>query len=414
MFNRYKDKNKARYHLMKKNNIRSIVGVFCAMLMGASFVACKDDSANTETKTVMNVSLNPQVEFVLDANNKVLSVNALNEEGNLIISAEAFENVDGKTAEEAAALFVEVSAETGYLVSGSVKAGENEINVSFSGDTQKAKEIYNNVKNKIDEYLSEENITATLKQAAAITEAQLEALVAECAPYLEAAEVKALEYMELVETLYESRKETADMYSQQLKNAYYEAKAFALEQVELETLKGHLNTIQKLAFESLNGAYTLAVDLIETTRESMLVSENSLYQFALKSFREVKTEYLNYRNQISVGELEVTVEVTAQLEDYEELVAKAEEALLKAGEDANSALDELKTAMKEKYDAIIALLEEYSIKVNEYAEEISVKQTAALESFFTKFEADYADAKAAAIEGWNNMKDRLGKAESAE
>ena len=70
--------------------------------------------------------------------------------------------------------------------------------------------------------------------------------------------------------------------------------------------------------------------------------------------------------------------------------------------------------MKEKYDAIIALLEEYSIKVNEYAEEISVKQTAALESFFTKFEADYADAKAAAIEGWNNMKDRLGKAESAE
>ena len=76
------------------------------------------------------------------------------------------------------------------------------------------------------------------------------------------------------------------MYSQQLKNAYYEAKAFALEQVELETLKGHLNTIQKLAFESLNGAYTLAVDLIETTRESMLVSENSPYQFALKSFRD--------------------------------------------------------------------------------------------------------------------------------
>lgn len=396
-----------------KKSIKSIIGICCATVMGISLVACKDDSANADTKTVMNVSLNPQVEFVLNADNKVLSVNALNEEGNLIISAEAFENVEGKKAEEAAKLFVEVSAETGYLVSGNVKAGENEINISLSGDAQKAKEIYDGVKNKIDEYLSEENITATLKQAAAITEEQLEALVAECAPYLEAAEVKALEYMELVETLYESRKETAEMYSQELKNAYYEAKAFALEQAELEVLKGQLSTIQQLAFEGLNGAYTVAVGLIETTRETMLVSENSPYQLALKAFQEAKTTYLAYR-KLSVDDSSVSVDVKAMLEASEEAVAKTEEALLKAGEDANAALDDLKATMKEKYDAIVALLEEYSVKANEYAEEISAKQTAALESFFTKFEADYADAKAAAVEGWNSMKDRLGKTESAE
>lgn len=106
----------------------------------------------------MNVSLNPQVEFVLDADNKVVTVNALNEEGNLIAGAEVFV---GKTAEEA------------------------------------AKELFDDVKQSVQKYLGESGITATFTQAAAITEETIEKLVAECAPYLEAAEIKAMEYGEL-------------------------------------------------------------------------------------------------------------------------------------------------------------------------------------------------------------------------
>jgi hypothetical protein len=93
-----------------------------------AFVGC-GDKGKADEKTIMNVSLNPEVEFVLDSNNKVVSVNALNEEGNLVISAEAFENVEGKSAEEAAQLFVKVSAETGFLVSGTASDGENEVEI---------------------------------------------------------------------------------------------------------------------------------------------------------------------------------------------------------------------------------------------------------------------------------------------
>ena len=92
-----------------------VVGVVCA------FAACQPKDKPT---TVMNISLNPQVEFVLDGNGRVLTVNALNEDGNLIIASADFQD---KTAEEAAKLFVEVAHELGFLVSGNSQIKNNNI-----------------------------------------------------------------------------------------------------------------------------------------------------------------------------------------------------------------------------------------------------------------------------------------------
>ena len=88
---------------MKK--IIAIICGICLMAVTFSFTAC---SGNNESK-VMNVSLNPEVEFILDANDKVISVNALNEEGNLVINGQAFV---GKTSEQALSLYVSVCKET--------------------------------------------------------------------------------------------------------------------------------------------------------------------------------------------------------------------------------------------------------------------------------------------------------------
>ena len=70
--------------------------IVLVLVVGAVFAltACDQTDKDAPT-TVMNVSLNPEVEFVLDGHGKVVTVNALNEDGNLIITATAFE---GKTA----------------------------------------------------------------------------------------------------------------------------------------------------------------------------------------------------------------------------------------------------------------------------------------------------------------------------
>ena len=268
------------------------------MATGVTVMAsCGGEEAKDAT-TVMNVSCNPKVEFVLDADNTVISVNALNEEGNLVISAGAF---TGKTAGDAAKLFVEISKETGFIVSGNVTAVDetNEIEISISGDTATAETLYNDVKTTVEGYLSKENITANIEKAAAITEAQLEMLVAECAPYLEAAEIKAMEYAELVATIAESRKETAEYYSQELKNAYYEAKAFVMEQAEIETLKSKASNLFVALIDGVYTTYAESVTEIENVRMEYLVSEDSGYQKALKEFRAAKVEFLNYRNEVA-------------------------------------------------------------------------------------------------------------------
>ena len=92
------------------------LAIFCAAMMAATGVSAFAGCAEAKEQKVMNLSLNPEVEFVLDENDKVVSVNALNEEGNLIVSAEVF---TGKTAEEAAKLLlyrIANPSECGYAV----------------------------------------------------------------------------------------------------------------------------------------------------------------------------------------------------------------------------------------------------------------------------------------------------------
>lgn len=410
-----KTKNKKSEDFMMKK-ITKITSALLALGMGLTALAGCDfigGNANNEQQKIMNISLNPQVEFVLDEDDKVITVNALNEEGNLIISAKAFENIEGKSAEEAAKLFVEVSAETGYLVSGTLSAGDNQLSISLSGDTEAAKELYDDVKAKMNEYLDSVDVTAKINQAAAITEAKVKELLAECAPYLETAEMK---YDELVKELAKQRKETAEFYSQELKNAYYEAKEFAMEQAELETLKSKLDSLTQIAFDLTAKVYTALVEGIEKTRMTLLVNEDSLYQKALAAFREVKAEYLKARNEFSIGDTTVAVEITeTELAAIKARVEQAETALLNAGVKANETLDQAKAQIKTAYGEVIAWLEEKSVTASAYLDEISVKQKEKQEAFFTEFETNYAAAKQAAENNWKNMQDALeGSEEAAE
>lgn len=397
--------------MMKK--ITAILSTVMALgLSAAAFSGCNFfENAKAEEGRVMNLSLNPQVEFVLDGNDKVVTVNALNEEGNLIISAAAFENVEGKTAEEAAKLFVQVSAETGYLVSGSVSVGDNQIDISFSGDVTKAKELYDEAVAKMQEVFNEENITAKVNQAKAITEEKLRELLEECAPYIETAEMK---YGELIDALVAERKETAEFYSQELKKAYYEQKEFIMQQSEIETLKSHLNSVSQIAVDVANVIYSGLVEGIEKTRETMLVNEDSPYQQALAYFRTVKTEYLKMRYEYISENVNVSITITE--EQYNAMKAKLEDAeakLISAAATANEQLDKAKEKITEAYNKVIATIEEYSVKVNDHLDEIAVKQQEKKEQFFTEFESKYAEAKAAAEKHWQNMHGQLESSEES-
>lgn len=398
--------------IMKKTN-KILCGALVTLMSASAFASCGFfNPEEADGRTIMNVSLNPKVEFILDANDKVVSVNAINEEGNLIITAEAFENVEGKTAEEAAKLFVEVSAETGYLVSGTASAGDNQLSFSFSGDKSDATALYNEVKAEVSAYLDRIDVTAALKQADALTKAQLKALVDECAPYVETAK---MEYSELMDELIASRKETAEYYSQELKNAYYEAKEFAMNQAEFEVLKEQVDVFTGAILDGLNKGYVDAVETLESKRMEYLVSEDSDYQKALKEFREAKVEFLKGRYEFSLGGVDVTVEMTEEeLADLKAKLESVEKALENVGKQANEVLDTFKDNATKAYESIVGKVQELALKTKDNLSAISAKQQEKKAEFFTNFETKYAEVKAAAESNWAAMEEALTKSESAE
>ena len=93
----------------------------CFMLFSC---APSESGEEKEKSTRMTIDLNPSVEFMLDEENKVVSVTALNDDGAILIAGEVFV---GLSAEEASALFVELAEEIGYLVD--AESFENEIKV---------------------------------------------------------------------------------------------------------------------------------------------------------------------------------------------------------------------------------------------------------------------------------------------
>ena len=381
---------------MKKRIVSALSAVTMLVAGGITLSACNE---KTESK-VMNVSLNPKVEFVLDNNDKVVSVNALNEEGNIIISSDVeFVGVDADTAVK---LFVEVSKDTGYLVSGNVQAGDNNIDVSISGDKKNAEKLFKSIKDEINGAFA--NLNIAINQAEALTEEYLEKLVKECYPYLEEAEIKAMEYDELIKEIQTSRKETAKLFSQELKNAYYQAKADALRLAKLEKIKSEADALGKVALGSLETAYNTAVELIETTRQNLLLSEDSAYQKALKAFNEAKTNYLNKRSEIAqMDPSAVTDEMRAELENLDALVETCEQALSDAYTAANNALDTAKAQLTTAYNAIVEAVNNMGKSMDIASENM----TDAVNTFANDFETNYKDMKDRAKERVDQMRGNL-------
>ena len=148
--------------------MKKLVCLFIAVAMilsSLALVSCSADAPSEDTVTRMTVDVNPSVEFMVDADNKVVSVTALNDDGSIIIVGEQFV---GKTPEEAVELMLSVAADTGYLVSGNVEADENTVKISVSGDTRYAEKLLSDVQAKATSTLEKLDIEGKVEKAEAL------------------------------------------------------------------------------------------------------------------------------------------------------------------------------------------------------------------------------------------------------
>lgn len=382
----------------------SLALCLCLLIgMALPLASCKKSEPTPPegTYTRMTVDINPSVEFMVDDQNKVVSVTALNDDGSILIAGEAFV---GKTPEEATRMVVSLATDAGYLVKGEIHVENTDesqkVEISVSGNSDYAKELAKNVKSDVEKYLKDNKITATVESVKAKTLDEMRKVVIEDGLFTED-EVKNMTEEQLYKALAAGRIETAQLLTAEMREAYYRAKdykiSFVEKQATADIISGMGATYKALmsGYSAALAAYSTSIDKLDALRYSLLVDPESAYQKALASLRDAKEDLLKEKKLIfSVKDGDKTyVEISASFKLSEEAYNKALKAVEDAGAAANKAMETAIAALREVEAQLKALEEklreneDISAKLTAEAQKLEDTLNKAKDNFFAEFEA---------------------------
>lgn len=398
-----------------KKRFLSLCAAFALGATMFSFGGCSKAAENTR----MTVDINPSVELMVDKDNKVVSVTALNDDAAIILQGTAFV---GKTSDEAVKGVVEVATETGYIVKGEVEVGENNVKISVSGDTKWAKDLYKDAEKKVNEYLENSGIKATVERVDALKTEALKQLAKHNSTYTEE-EIAGMNDEQLLNVIAIGRVETAQLVSEEVRQAYFAAKEYEISLATSTATKNliyAMNSAYAVAYAGYGIAldtYSAAIKKLDDARYNALISPDSAYQKLLVQLREKKAEILAQKQliiSIKAGNSSVDITIaTGDLTKYEAAYDKLVADLEAAGKAANDGLTSLIELMKQGEKSMKDLQAKFPADItdqlNAKASEIDAKANKAKDEFFARFEeahkADFdamnkalADTKAKLIE----------------
>lgn len=121
----------------------------CALslvLVVSSLVACRkeedpEEVAEKETTTYVSLRINPEIELIADEDDVVVAVNAINEDGEVVLSVSDF---IGDTVDEATEEFVDAAVDLGYI---DVESEDATVYVHVDGESE---DVIEDVEEKIN------------------------------------------------------------------------------------------------------------------------------------------------------------------------------------------------------------------------------------------------------------------------
>ena len=384
---------------MKKRLI-SVILLLMLTLSAIPFTSCSNVKPEEGSVTRMTVDINPSVEFMIDDQNKIVSVTALNDDGGILIVGEAFV---GKTPEEAVEMMVTLASDTGYLVQGKAEVSENTVKISVSGDSKYAEQLKKDITDKANDTLKALDINGKVERVEALKIDALRQMALSTSLYNEE-EIAVMDEAQLYKIISAGRIETALLLTEEMRSAYYSAKEYKISFAEREETAriikelGGLYNLTHIAYKTALDVYSTAITELDNFRYEMLVSPESEYQKSLAKLREAKVELLkqkNYTASLDInGEEYASATVTLQLseENYNKMLAAYE----KIGTDLNASLEALianlrqaETKLTELEDTLFD--ENIEAKLQEKASEIEASLNAAKDGFFAEFESVHAE-----------------------
>lgn len=141
--------------------VKFVAFFFAVLLVPAVLAGCGINPDLAEPVAYVSLKINPEAEFTVDGEGRVLSVTALNADAEIVLSDM---ELVGLAIDEAAGRFTAAAAESGYMdVEGSEE--ENEIEVTVVGEDAEEKSISESVAKKIRSYFENNGINGKVSEA---------------------------------------------------------------------------------------------------------------------------------------------------------------------------------------------------------------------------------------------------------
>lgn len=281
-----------------KKKILSLLLVLCLVIPCFLFTAC----GNNGSESVMTLTVNPDVSFVVDGNDKVVSVSYGNEDAGCLY---ANVNFNGMNVNSAIQIFVEQSVISGHF---DLTAEEVTVNVSGSVDAD-VSELLDTAKAKVEEVAKSLGITVTVN-AQKLEKTVLVETAKLLAPDKTDAELEAMDSKELVALI---------------KDRQNEYKGLVFEQV---------NDIKK-QFDDASNAMLETIKSLKTTIEEKSAELDEM----LKQYGDILPEAI--KQQINVLKDNINSLNKQVQEKVNEWLAKKDEAIANAKKDYEAKKTEL-------------------------------------------------------------------------
>lgn len=323
---------------------------------------------NQKASAVMTLETNPEIQLVLDQNNKVMSVNAINEDGEkLMLSV----NFVGLSAEKAAEKFAD--AATKYLSNkNSANSlylneinGDLNVNITIACEdntSEKYTELKKDVKNSVNNYFKEAKIMAgAIVNVTEDIKAEIEKLGYEISNY---ANKTYEEIMADVIVKAEELENVAILNRDQIFNKYEELKTsfssmFNLEE-QINNYKVDINAKKlelaqkKEELKTANEWDKIAITATITALETALEQVEELLNTVKEQYNEFKSDYDKQINNF-----------IKQVESQSKTLLNEIETTMKtAMESGKTILDNFTAEMQQKGESLITSIEQYQNSLN--------------------------------------------------
>ena len=365
--------------LKLKTILTTVVAALLLVIIAFMMAGCSKEPDPKER--VMNLELNPEVEFILDTQNKVVSVSAKNDEGNFII---AQANFVGLTAEEATNKFLEVSKDAGFIVEADF--ADNELEISISSDD--GNKLYDKIKKSATNYLKDLNLNITIDLGDAITKDDLRELVQECMKEYSFNDLAQKSEAELIALLETSREQTKNLNTQELKDMYYDLRANQIELAKFEALKAQLEGNPEFAL--ISTALETAVNQLQSASDSIknyyvtnFLDADSTYQKAMKQFVAKKQELLQAKLDGALTEGQYNT-LNQQLEAIETQIEYAEDSV-------ETLIDSAQSTIQTAISTINNLVTNINNFAGRFGAQMETAKNTAIANFEAQFDAEYAE-----------------------